>query len=168
MATTLNQNRRGAPSSGRQASKVRSKMTAIEKIESKLQRWPSLRHSIDGNTITVESDAADSFAVWLTENQSGFTVGFDGWHEEFEKEDEALETFAFGLSDDCRLKVIRRGNMDCAWIVQGKGDDGEWRGDSTTGLLLTPFWRRRNIVYRQNRIITESEQEEADRHPTAN
>lgn len=121
---------------------------------------------MDGSTIKVESGTDDGFCIWLTENQSGYTVGFDGWHEEFEDEEEALATFAFGLSDDCRLKVLQRGNMDCAWAVEGKDVNGEWTGDSTTGLLITPFWRKRKIVYRQNHVITNSEQVNANQ-PTA-
>ncbi|MEM8955511.1 MAG: hypothetical protein AAGD22_15260 [Verrucomicrobiota bacterium] len=90
---------------------------------------------MEGSTITLDAPDKDGFSVWLTEKNPGFTVGFDGWHEEFEDEEEALETFAFGLSDDCRLKVVRRGNMDCAWTVEGKEEDGEWKGGSTTALI---------------------------------
>jgi hypothetical protein len=134
-------------------------MTAIEKIENKLRKYPSAQYSLSGDTITVEAADDDGFSVWLTENKPGYTVGYDGWHEEFNDEDDALNAFAFGLSEDCRLKVVRRGNSDCAWILEGKNDDGSWSGDSTTGLLLTPFWRKKSIVYRQNRLITRSEQD---------
>ena len=127
-------------------------MSAIEKIQQKLQRYPSLRFAIHENTITVEAPAADGFSVWLTEKLPGFTVGFDGWHEEFEDEDEALSVFAFGLSEDCRLKVIQRGTSDCSWTVEARDGD-EWSGDSTTGLLLVPFWKKQRVVYRQNRVV---------------
>ncbi len=136
----------------------REEMTAIEKIETKLKQWPSLRYSKERDTITVNQDTENGFSVWLTENLPGYTVGFDGWHEKLHEEEEALAAFAFGLSDDCRLKVIQRGSTDCAWIVESKDNDGQWRGDSTTGLLLTPFWRKRKIVYRQNNVITSNEQ----------
>lgn len=93
-------------------------MTAIEKIEAKLSKYPSLRYSTDGSTITVEAPTGDGFSVWLTDQNPGYTVGFDGWHEEFEDEEEALSAFAFGLSDDCRLKVIQHDDTDCAWTVE--------------------------------------------------
>jgi hypothetical protein len=125
-------------------------MTAIEKIQEKLQRYPALKFTIDGNTISVAPAHDDGFSVYLTERERGFTVGFDGWHEEFEDEEEALSAFAFGLSDECRLKVVQRGGADCSWTVEAReGDD--WSGDSTTGLLLTPFWRTKRVVYRRNR-----------------
>jgi hypothetical protein len=34
--------------------------------------------------------------------ESGYTVYFEGWPEEFTSEDEALDCFAFGLSPKCR------------------------------------------------------------------
>ena len=127
-------------------------MTAIEEIRKKLERYPAVRFSIDGNTISVEPSDADGFTVYLTEKRPGFTVGYDGWHEEFEDEEEALSAFAFGLSEDCRLKVVQRGEMDCSWTVEGREGDG-WSEDSTTGLLLTPFWKKKRVVYRQNRVL---------------
>jgi len=117
-----------------------------------------VQYSLTGDTITVEAADDDGFSVWLTEKKPGYTVGYDGWHDEFEDEEDALNAFAFGLSDDCRLKVVRRGSSDCAWTVEGKNENGNWIGDSTTGLLITPFWRKKTISYRQNRLITRSEQ----------
>ena len=128
-------------------------MTAIEKIESKLNKYPIARYSVDGNTITVEAIDSNGFSVWLTDKKPGYTVGYDGWHDEFDDEDEALSAFAFGLSEDCRLKVIRRGDAECAWTVEGRDDTGQWISDSTTGLLFTPFWRKKTTTYRQNRLI---------------
>lgn len=37
-------------------------------------------------------------------------MSFEGWHEAFEQEEEALECVAFGLSAACRLRVDYRGN----------------------------------------------------------
>ncbi len=134
-------------------------MTAIEKIESKLKKYPIARYSVDGDTITVEAIDSNGFSVWLTEKKPGYTVGYDGWHDEFDDEDEALSAFAFGLSEDCRLKVVRRGDVECSWIVEGRDESGQWIGDSTTGLLFAPFWRKKTTTYRQNRLITNSEQD---------
>jgi len=133
-------------------------MTAIEKIESKLQRCPLARYVTADGTITVEPATSTGFSVWLTEKNTRYTVGYDGWHEEFGDESDALDAFAFGLSEECRLKVVQRGCSDCAWVVEGKDGDGKWNEDSTTGMLLTPFWRKKSIVYRQNHLIKESEE----------
>ena len=141
-------------------------MTAIEKIENNLRKYPSARYTSADGMITVEPATSAGFSVWLTEKNPGYTVGYDGWHDEFDDEEDALAAFAFGLSEDCRLKVVKRGESNCAWIVEGKDDDGQWRGDSTTGLLLIPFWRKKTITYRQNHLITNSEQDGAGQPPT--
>jgi hypothetical protein len=124
-------------------------LTAIERIRRKLVRHPSIRFTIDGGTVNVHPSSEDGFNVWLSENNSSYTVAFDGWHEEFTDMEEALATFAFGMSEDCRLKVVMRGSTECSWTVEGL-EDGNWEGDSTTGLVLVPFWRKRRTLYRRN------------------
>lgn len=79
----------------------------------------------------------------------GLCVGYDGWHEQFDTPEQALECFAFGLSDRCRLKVTYRGNFACNWTVEAL-EDGRWIEDSTTGLLLVSFWRTPRVEYGQN------------------
>jgi hypothetical protein len=133
-------------------------MTAIEKIECKLKKYPNARYSVERDTITVEATDSNGFSVWLSDNKPRYTVGYDGWHDEFDNEDEALSAFAFGLSEDCRLKVVWRGDTECAWIVEGRDETGQWISDSTTSLLFTAFWRKKTTTYRQNRLI-KSEQD---------
>lgn len=130
-------------------------MSAIACIVEKLKKYPELSYKLEINAVTVESTDRDGFAVWLSVRDAGYTVGFEGWHEEFESEEAALNCFAFGLSDKCRLKIEFRGNFPYRWSVEGSTADG-WVTDSTTGLLLFPFWRRRRTVYRQNRVLLTS------------
>ncbi len=54
----------------------------------------------------------------------------------------------------CRLKVFRRGRIDYRWTLEYHNKAG-WKEDSTTGLLLFPFWRKREVIYRQNAAIEE-------------
>jgi hypothetical protein len=127
-------------------------MSAIACIVEKLKKYPELSFKLEANTIAVEPTSPDGFAVWLSERDGGYTVSFDGWHEEFESEEAALNCFAFGLSDKCRLKIEYRGDFPYRWSVEGANGDG-WVTDSTTGLLFFPFWRRLRTVYRQNRVV---------------
>ncbi len=127
-------------------------MDAIDIIQDKLTKYPELKYEIEGNRITIFPSSSTGFSVWLTENKNGFTVGFDGWHEEFSNQEEALDCFAFGLSDHCRLKVTKRGNFSCNWIVEVKKDD-EWVEDSETGLIFIPFWKKKSVEYYTNSII---------------
>jgi hypothetical protein len=131
-------------------------MSAIERIIERLQRHPDLVYRVTGRTVTVDPPTAEGFAVSLTEGTDEWVVGFDGWHEHFTSEDEALNCFAFGLSDRCRLRVHRRGSFPYRWTVEERTDDG-WREDSTTGLLFFPFWRRSRVEYRQNAVISGAE-----------
>src|SRR5208337_912178 len=110
---------------------------------------PSLPTRVEGDTITVEPRDEDGFTVWLSDVGGSYTVGFDGWHEEFDSEQEALKCFAFGLSGDCRLKIVLRGSFAYRWTVESKMN-GAWHEDSTTGLLVFPFWQRPRVVYRTN------------------
>ena len=130
---------------------------AIDRIEAKLKKYPELSYEIEGNNISVKPVVESGFWVYFIVRKDGYTVGFDGWHEEFQDEERALDCFAFGFSDQCRLKVVKRGKMECSWSVEGW--DGErWVEDSTTGLIFVPFWRRKTVEYRRNDLIKDSEE----------
>jgi hypothetical protein len=131
-------------------------MGAVERVTERLQRHPELVYRVSGGTITVEPPTADGFAVSLTEGAGEWVVEFGGWHERFTSEDEALNCFAFGLSDRCRLRVHYRESVPYRWTVEERTGEG-WREDSTTGLLFFPFWRQPRVEYRQNAIIRTAE-----------
>lgn len=128
-------------------------MNAIEIIKEKLKKYPQLIYSIEDNYIKIEPPDDTGFSVWMSDHNPGYTIGYDGWHEEIEHLDEALEAFVFGLSTQCRLKVIQRGNIDCAWTLEYKVDNN-WIEDSSTNLFFVPFWKKKNIIYKQNNIIS--------------
>jgi hypothetical protein len=127
-------------------------MNAIEKIKAKLSAYSDVRYSEGPDQIEVHPRDPSGFTVGLRIARPGFTVYFDGWHEEFTSEDEALNCFAFGLSPKCRLAVVLRGNTETKWVVESL-ENGLWKADSETGLLLQPFWRSARVEYRQNRLL---------------
>ena len=131
-------------------------MSAIDKIKDKLKKYPKLTYQIDGNKISIEPISVSGFTVWLIANNSDFIVGFDGWHEEFENEDEALNCCSFGLSDKCRLKVVKYGSKPYSWSVES-WDGNEWIEDSKVGLIFIPFWKKKLVEYHSNSIITSRE-----------
>ena len=131
---------------------VDEKMSAIDQIKEKLKKYSELNYQLEGNTLSITPLDTNGFRVWLAEDDACYTVGFDGWHEEFECESDALDCFAFGLSDQCRLKIVRRGDMACSWTVESK-ENNEWKMDSRTGLIFVPFWRKKSIEYRYNSVI---------------
>ncbi|MGD9649060.1 MAG: hypothetical protein AB7U73_25340 [Pirellulales bacterium] len=127
-------------------------MNAIEQIRIKLQKFPHLHYEETPDSITVFAESDEGFQVQLQMNAGEYTVAFEGWHEHFDSETEALCCFAFGLSEECRLRVTSRGMFDYRWTVQCLRN-GVWQDDSETGLVLFPFWRRRRERYLQNRIL---------------
>lgn len=126
-------------------------MSPIERIRDRLQKHPMLSFHEAADTITVEPQSDNGFSVSLAVLKTEFVVSFDGWHGHFKSEDEALNCFALGLSDQCRLKVHRRAGGEYRWTLEHLTNDG-WKADSETGRLFFPFWGRREIIYRQNRL----------------
>lgn len=134
-------------------------MNPIDEIITKLAKYPDVRYEADASSITVFPSAADGFSVGLTLNSGdGCTVSFEGWHEEFSDPDEALNLFAFGLSDECRLREYRRGNFAYRWTLEMLSN-GQWEEQSTTALVLFPFWMKLKTRYLQNRLITRKSEE---------
>ena len=127
-------------------------MTAVERLVEALQKHPEVPYSVEADWITVPAPSPTGFSVALSSGPEGFTVYFDGWHEEFTSEVGALNCFALGLSEQCRLKVYRRGNTDYRWTLEYRAGQ-QWAEGSTTGLLFFPFWRNRVTMYRQNSIV---------------
>jgi hypothetical protein len=132
----------------------------IDKIKAGLARYPRLRYQVRsgplGLSLRVEPPAPTGFAVELHELPGEFVVYFDGWHEHFAREAEALDCFALGLSDRCRLRVTRRGDVAHHWVLEYRGRGG-WVADSEVGLLLFPFWRTPSVVYLQNDVLKTGE-----------
>ncbi len=122
-------------------------------ILDRLDKFSGYEIAASDNHLTVQCENPNSFAVSIAEDDDGFLVNFDGWHEHFKDLEEALDCFAFGLSEQCRLKVTMRGKTECSWTVQFK-ESGDWVDDSTTGLILVPFWRPKSLEVRQNVLTT--------------
>lgn len=139
------------PESGRSvALVVLTIMNCIDEVKKKLEKYSSLEWDLEGSTISVSPEGG--FTVWLTESDVGCTVGYNGWHEEFSDKEQALECFAFGLSERCRLKVFSRGNTEYKWVMESF-ENGNWISYSTTALIFVPFWLKKSIVYLQNIVI---------------
>ena len=129
-------------------------MDVIATVEAKLSRYSDVHYTVDARSISVAPLDASGFTVWLSVNGDRWTVGFDGWHEDFSNEDQALSCFAFGLSDSCRFAVTYRGDTETKWVLESRErEDGPWVPDSETGLLFVPFWRSARVVHRRNRLI---------------
>lgn len=131
-------------------------MNPIESIKIKLENYPEAKYEEGLGFIKVLPVSPDGFSVSMYLQSKCIEVYFDdGWHEIFQEADEALNCFAFGLSEICRLKVTARGNFRHIWEVQSM-KSGNWEPDSETGLLLFPFWKKARVSYFQNKLIKSS------------
>ena len=129
-------------------------MNPIEELKRRLEQLPDARYESDGNSISVLPNNAHGFNVTLMQNSAtSYTVFFNGWHEDFEDVEETVNVFGLGLSNECRLKEYRRGNFAYKWTVETL-EDGQWLEHSTTALLLFPFWRKREVHFLQNKLLT--------------
>lgn len=127
-------------------------MNLIGRVKEKLKKYPRLNYEETENSILVFPTSDDGFTVTLDVSYDDIKVFFNGWHEDFEIEDEALNCFAFGLSTDCRLKEFRRNGKSYQWTLEYK-ENGEWIADSTTSLFNFAFWQKKSIHYLQNDLI---------------
>jgi len=127
-------------------------MKEIEEIEEKLCKYPQVRYENYKSAITVFPTSTEGFVVSIEIAKRFNAVSFNGWHENFEQLDEALDCFALGLSVGCRLKECRRGSFAYRWTLETK-QKGKWVADSETFLFVFPFWKPKQIYYLQNDIF---------------
>ncbi len=129
-------------------------MKVIDEIKRRLSKYPDIQFSSDDCSITVLPVSPEGFSVTVTEmSGNGYTVFFEGWHEDFEDANEVLNVFAFGLSDECRLREYRRGGFAYKWTLES-WEDGDWREESTTAQVFFPFWRKVEVRHLQNKLLS--------------
>lgn len=129
--------------------------SAIEQIKAKLTKCPAIRYESSKDHIRVLPASEEGFLVELIVSDKSYVVHFNGWHESFSSQEEALNCFALGLSTRCRLKEHRRRGVAYKWIVEYRESD-KWIEDSETGtLLFYPFWGKLEIRHLQNSLIDE-------------
>ena len=136
-------------------------MNLIDEIKARLSKYPNAEYESNASSISVLPSSDNGFTVGLNVNHGGYTVFFDGWHEDFHDEEEALNCFALGLSDECRLRESRRGSFAYKWTVESK-EDGEWMEHATTGLFLFPFWKSPEVRYLQNNLLSSEQKDQAE------
>ena len=106
------------------------------------------------HTITVPAVSDEGFPVRLRMvHDREFVVWYDRWQHTFDRAEDALDCFEFGLSDSCRLKITLRGDEPVVWHVE-KREYGMWvPGQHPRKRRSLAFWRPARIVYRQNHVF---------------
>lgn len=127
--------------------------TTIWKIKEKIISHNEIKIIEENeNSITVKPDGERTFPITVIFKENKFFVYFKGWHQGFNTEEEALDVFAFGLSEDCRLKVISSKDIEYKWIVEFK-EKGKWLENSEVNIGMFPFWQKKEIKFYQNKVI---------------
>ncbi len=113
------------------------------KILNFLKDYPELDLLEDTSSIVVFSDDKDGFDVTFKETNKNYIVSFGRWSESLPKTDDgarrSVSLFKFGLSDNCRLKLFRKGKIDYKCILEFKnGQNNNWTAGSKKSLSLSP------------------------------
>jgi len=119
------------------------------RLETALRECAIVPLHTDARELIVEQAVPTGYDVCLWDYGDEVIVAWGVGHEHLADEDAAVHRFLLGLSDAGRLLVTRRGLTEVRWVMQVRTGD-EWRTVSTTGLLISPFWRRRVDVVLQN------------------
>lgn len=109
------------------------------------------------DTIAVPPATDVGFAVRLQMvHARQYVVSFDGWRHTFDRAEDALDCFEYGLSDSCRLRVTLRGDRPVRWNVE-KREFGMWvPGLHPTSTPSLAFWRPQRTEYRQNQVFRQA------------
>lgn len=126
----------------------------IARARKTLDAAGGVAYECDGDSITVPAPDAEGFTVALRAvSDRRFVVRYgEGWVHEFDRAEDALDCFEFGLSELCRLRVTLRGDAPVAWQLE-KREFGLWMPGRRLRTWRVPFWRRARVVYRQNHVF---------------
>jgi hypothetical protein len=128
-------------------------MNVIQQIVDILKQYPKIRYEFRADAIRVLAPDENGYEVALLVHPGRhYTVCLATWHMEFYDEHSAIGTFLGGLSEEYRLEVASRGNLDYLWRIQYRESYG-YRNGSAVGIFRYEFWRKKKIRYLQNRLL---------------
>lgn len=125
--------------------------TLLDSIEAKLIAH-NIPHEREATRLFVLPASDEGFTVLIFGEGEAFTVYANGWHDDFEDAEEAGRFFLYALTETVRLQEERRDGEAYKWTLDYQ-EEGTWRTLSTTGLFLSPFWKRKRKVTLQNRWL---------------
>ena len=128
----------------------------LAKLREGLQQVPQAVIDETATSITVRPTSPDGYAVSLDVGSGECVISLEGLHERFADADEAIVFFGLALSVDARLAITYRGETPVEWtfeVLEGE----RWHAVGRTSLKLTPFWRKKHVVHRQNALVGASD-----------
>jgi hypothetical protein len=128
-------------------------MNVIQQIVDVLQQHPEIRYEFRADAIRVLAPDESGYEVALLVHPGPhYTVCLATWHMEFDDEYSAIGTFLGGLTEEYRLEVTSRGNVDYFWRIQYRESNG-WRGGSAVAIFRYQFWQEKRTRFLQNRLL---------------
>lgn len=131
-------------------------MSILEFAEAILKRFPELSYEVGENQITVARPNDRGFSVWFLNygSHSKYEVGFDRVWMPIEDAYEAINCFAWALTDRCLLRTEKQGDNAISW-APGCIYGDEWRGlgPEFRKYPSLSFWKRKTVEYLQNEVI---------------
>ena len=124
----------------------------IDVLQAKLRRYPHVRYEGSAYHLSILPLDEHGFRIDVIVRQHSYSVSCDGWYTQFREASDALDCVELALSESTRLEVWVRGKTRYRWILQRRSKQG-WATVGERTALLRPFWRRRRIVYLQNRLL---------------
>ncbi|MBS4045865.1 MAG: hypothetical protein KG075_05945 [Alphaproteobacteria bacterium] len=135
-------------------------MNPIDEIRTRLLQYPDVQYVASTDTLRMEAPQDGGFPIYIRRHAAaGWDVTFgEGLQCHFDDAAAATEFFSFGLSDQCRLREIRRGSVVHRACAERRKGDG-WEVVQETIRLLYPFWRRPSEYIFQNILLSPGSQE---------
>jgi hypothetical protein len=132
----------------------------IDEIRARLRQHPEVRYVASTDTLRMEAPQPGGFPIYIRRDATaGWDVTFgEGLQCHFDDAAAAAEFFSFGLSDQCRLREIRRGSVVHRAYAERHTESG-WEVVQETVRLLYPFWRRPSEYIFQNILLSPGSQE---------
>ncbi len=135
------------------------KLPIIEEISHKLAKFPGARFERDQTSVTYFPDSEDGFTVRLVVEQTRtgakYSVFYNGCREDLRRWQNAMDSFAFALSNNCRLREYSRYGKPYRWIIEVLYEDcwrQNWERIAWSGPFWQ-FWRRPRVRVLQNRLV---------------
>ena len=136
-------------------------LNTIEKAEAIVRKYPQLSYKVEDFKIRVEAPTENGFSVELLVKSEDFEVIYAVGHARFSlyfeihpsddytieamkllQEASALQQFVWGLSDQCRLKLISYGGSEPWMLIQERTGEN-WK---TTGRTLLLHLRYHKLI----------------------
>ena len=117
-----------------------------------MANYPDIIYEYGPNYLKVPPITPSGFEVSLYKDRGNFIVFFMSWFEIFTDEEEALNYFAFGLSNSVRIKMFLKDNFAYKWSLE-YFDEGDWHHHDTLTLPDYPLGNTSRVKYLSNHLI---------------